>query len=617
MLALRGITDNVCKCTSSIRLSTAPSVKIQYADVHGGSGPLSVYSADEKSAIRALGTQQSDTYYLFLAKDVVKLDPDGNRTIVGGYMPVGRQFGFIFEQFDVASTIAHEVSHGAFSLHHTFSDESESYHAASGTTPNLMDYSTGTTLNHLQWQWMHESHTNLLGFLDDEEESESENFSNSLTDTRLRDICLSARNNEYVSSIEQYITPNKDCRITMPKEHGNEFVYFYDTKANAEKYLYDNNPLNDATYAIAVIEDKNGVTERLDAILENTQATCVDVYNESNGVDFCLELIRKIKLSIISKSNYRYDFGTNKQISAEAITLPNGNVIEDVKVSINNPTLDISVTDVQRKFEKSALTTSDSVYCFGEQDQGGNYPLEISCNYDCSKYLSSYWETSIQETNVVAEKVALIKDKAQQAVDKILEYKETEDAACNLCTRAALYYITNDPVLFPQSGSYFNIKTLDDKKQAIKGKVSGDGSAKYIVEDLNNGLLKDYFEEIKKDDSESYEEFWAHIQNMADNGEIIIGAYKTNHVFMVVPGGLCEVVDNTPLAIDYQSNPDITKGDKWGYAFASRNINYVPRILECGVNIKSAEAPLYGNMCFDKNAMTIQIRWYKYKFQNF
>ncbi|MCQ2375519.1 MAG: DUF5675 family protein, partial [Salinivirgaceae bacterium] len=88
-------------------------------------------------------------------------------------MPVGRQFGFIFEQFDVASTIAHEVSHGAFSLHHTFSDESESYHAPQGTTPNLMDYSGGTTLNHLQWQWMHESHTNLLGFLADESEGES------------------------------------------------------------------------------------------------------------------------------------------------------------------------------------------------------------------------------------------------------------------------------------------------------------------------------------------------------------------------------------------------------------------------------------------------------------
>ena len=106
------------------------------------------------------------------------------------YMPVGRQFGFIFEQFDVASTIAHEVSHGAFSLHHTFSDESESYHAPQGTTPNLMDYTGGTTLNHLQWQWMHESHTNLLGFLDDESEGES---ILSITEKNLNDLLFAIR----------------------------------------------------------------------------------------------------------------------------------------------------------------------------------------------------------------------------------------------------------------------------------------------------------------------------------------------------------------------------------------------------------------------------------------
>lgn len=35
-----------------------------------------------------------------------------------------------------------------------------------------MDYHGGTLLNHKQWQWAHETHRNVLGFLDDEEESE-------------------------------------------------------------------------------------------------------------------------------------------------------------------------------------------------------------------------------------------------------------------------------------------------------------------------------------------------------------------------------------------------------------------------------------------------------------
>jgi len=67
--------------------------------------------------------------------------------------------GKLIEQFDVARTYAHELSHGAFALHHTFSENSESFHANEGTTNNLMDYTEhGTTLNHKQWRWMHENH---------------------------------------------------------------------------------------------------------------------------------------------------------------------------------------------------------------------------------------------------------------------------------------------------------------------------------------------------------------------------------------------------------------------------------------------------------------------------
>ena len=57
--------------------------------------------------------------------------------------------------------------HGAFALHHTFSANSESFHANEGTTTNLMDYTeSGITLNHKQWTWMHEKHgSGLFGFL--------------------------------------------------------------------------------------------------------------------------------------------------------------------------------------------------------------------------------------------------------------------------------------------------------------------------------------------------------------------------------------------------------------------------------------------------------------------
>ena len=158
--------------------STHAEVKIDYANgsdfVHGGSGPLTVYSDDEKAAINALTDADDDTYYLFLVSSVTKLDADGNNTVVSGYMPVGYQHGFIFEQFDVARTYAHELSHGAFALHHTFSTNTESFCADEGTTTNLMDYTRdGIALNHKQWRWMHENHgKGLFGFLADEEEGE-------------------------------------------------------------------------------------------------------------------------------------------------------------------------------------------------------------------------------------------------------------------------------------------------------------------------------------------------------------------------------------------------------------------------------------------------------------
>ena len=158
--------------------STHSGITIDYANgsgfVHGGSGSLTVYSDDEKAAINALTDADDDTYYLFLVNSVTKLDADGNRTIVSGYMPVGYQHGFIFEQFDVARTYAHELSHGAFALHHTFSANTESFRATEGTTNNLMDYTRdGIALNHKQWRWMHENHgKGLFGFLADESEGE-------------------------------------------------------------------------------------------------------------------------------------------------------------------------------------------------------------------------------------------------------------------------------------------------------------------------------------------------------------------------------------------------------------------------------------------------------------
>ena len=159
--------------------STHSGINIEYANgsgfVHGGSGPLTVYSDDEKAAIKALQNVDNETYYLFVVDNATRLNPDGTamKDILAGYMPIGYQCGFLFGS-PAAKYVAHELGHGAFGLHHTFSSETESFSAPQYSTDNLMDYAEGATLNHKQWRWMHEKHgSGLFGFLVNESEGEA------------------------------------------------------------------------------------------------------------------------------------------------------------------------------------------------------------------------------------------------------------------------------------------------------------------------------------------------------------------------------------------------------------------------------------------------------------
>ncbi|MDR1203606.1 MAG: hypothetical protein LBL58_18515, partial [Tannerellaceae bacterium] len=132
---------------------------------HGGSNAISVYNADQKAAIKAFGTMEKDVLYLFFVEQVKGKDGD-----IGGYMPLQRQAGFIYD-LPNNELIAHELAHGAFNLRHTFS--SEEFAAAQGTTDNLMDYKGNSELWRHQWKKIQDPERILLAFLEDEEEGEA------------------------------------------------------------------------------------------------------------------------------------------------------------------------------------------------------------------------------------------------------------------------------------------------------------------------------------------------------------------------------------------------------------------------------------------------------------
>jgi hypothetical protein len=117
------------------------------------SGLLTNYSPEMRDIIAAYETARDpdeNTSYLFLVNDFAPTDR-------AGFMPRGRQFGFIYHSNAgsgpaYARTLAHELGHGAYVLEHTWEANPSQLE---GSTDNLMDYGTGDRLYKWQWDLIH------------------------------------------------------------------------------------------------------------------------------------------------------------------------------------------------------------------------------------------------------------------------------------------------------------------------------------------------------------------------------------------------------------------------------------------------------------------------------
>lgn len=180
--------------------------------------------------------------------------------------------------------------------------------------------------------------------------------------------------------------------------------------------------------------------------------------------------------------------------------------------------------------------------------------------------------------------------------------------ACNVCVRSALLILKEEAGLFPEEGSAFYDPANEFSVSYPRGYITDPGRAKNIKEDFDvittKVDLNARFTEIAKEGDESWEAYFKRLQDKADLGGIVIGAYvsgsgESGHVMMITPGGLVEIDVDSP---------------KWGESFArkSRNILSVPRVLECGTGARSNEAPLCRNI--DYNGAINRLKWYEYKF---
>ena len=103
-------------------------------------GDLTDYSLSQQkiiNAYKATGKVANDTYYVFITNAK-------SNTGQGGYMALGGQFGFVFDQ--TARTLAHELGHGIFKLAHPFKKKQQ------GDVPSLMDYTSDEDLLFADWK---------------------------------------------------------------------------------------------------------------------------------------------------------------------------------------------------------------------------------------------------------------------------------------------------------------------------------------------------------------------------------------------------------------------------------------------------------------------------------
>lgn len=137
----------------------------------GDSDLLNTYTNGQQTITNDFQTQlgtnyKNDTYYVFFTK------VPASKSGILGFMPLKRQFGFVFAPPLGTSglrTLAHELGHGIFGLQHPFTEYNTTV-----TTDLLMDYGTGTALNHNDWEIMHAPGLQLYQFTQRDKDGEYE-----------------------------------------------------------------------------------------------------------------------------------------------------------------------------------------------------------------------------------------------------------------------------------------------------------------------------------------------------------------------------------------------------------------------------------------------------------
>ncbi len=391
------------------------------------------------------------------------------------------------------------------------------------------------------------------------------------SDTNISEIDTMDSSEDDSMLVETYDTIQHELDSTLVVVDGLEYSYFVSDDDAWRRQ-------GEAPYKTITPEPRTNI------LMKGTQVAVLEIVKDETGIDVA-------KIQMKSNGDIEYTTLSNLTPIREFSNERKYKFIKDY-TALKIP---FSEDDTDKTYKKNGEITVDK-YC-------GGYVKVIGKD----DAVEGYWiaKSALIWTDIVNEEDFL--KETENATKVGTQYVGNETSvACNICVRAALVLLKEDPSLFPLTGSGYHDPYNGYKSKEIYGFITHPGQAKEIKEDFDvistKSNLSARFTEIAKKTDEDWETYFTRLQSKADAGAIVIGAMLSSsgasgHVMMITPGGLVNIDDKT---------------NKWGdsYVRKDRNILKVPRVLECGTGARNNGAPLCRNV--DYIGATKRLIWYEY-----
>ncbi len=342
-----------------LKITVAPNYDTTITTLEcGTSGVFANYTSNQRTFIdgyKTLFPAKANEYYVFVTTGIAPSRP------ISGFMPLHRQFGFVFNQpattgdeiksntvGGLAALIAHEIGHGVFELEHPW--EKFSYNKTSGSTPWLMDYASGTTLSYRYWQTI--SHPKDKLYLFQSDSSGAYPTNNLVTNLTIDDLStFSELDIPFLTPTGQIITLKKEDFYDLSFGLNGSLIGF-SKKSSLSSTRYFSQILNSNPNKFLGYSE-GGSNSAVYLNFNNLGQLPTYVYLVKQGSTNCKMLIEKVSLNEYVKYDYL------KQDKINITSIVNSTISSREVNSIANCKNEILDTLISDSYTNNPLTVND------------------------------------------------------------------------------------------------------------------------------------------------------------------------------------------------------------------------------------------------------------------